>query len=832
MMKKFIKLVKNRYFIFGVVTTLLFAMLGFRLSYLTVDMGEYYYQVAQERKKIEVTLKGARGNILDRNGIPLAVNRQIYVAQVDRRWLPAKGTEINEILREAIEIIEMNGDTILDNIPIKSGVKVYDDMIPYVIDGFYYDFGTENVETQERRYNTWRKNAGIREDLPADQMLDLLRDRYDIDPAISNEMARKIISIRLDLYLNRFRQDEPVKIAENIDNQTVSHLETYTNELPGIQTVVELGRYYPYGTSAQHIIGYVGKISDENVDTYVKKHGKTPEEAGYSLFSDKYGQDGIEAYAEEWLTGSTLDKHGYLQAEVNASRRVIQVLDQQLPKDGNDVVLTLDSRLQRITETILGEELYKMREGIEPYDGDNQGPFANTAAAVVLDVNTGEILTMASYADSNYEYNLNEFAQGISTEMFGNLLRDPSNPMFPIAFQGALEPGSTFKMLVGIAALEEGKTTPMETIFDRIKYSQHSPKCWSSRGHGSVNLMDALKISCNYYFTAIGARMNIWDLHEYAVSYGLHGPTGLELLQLEGRTDYNKVINPEVREEIRRGYAYNAVKRDMREFGVELSDEQIWDLVDIDINGPKLLEYLKENKLFDEDTIRIANEKNNKVTNKEETIEETTNRLLKEERDRLLRIFSKGLSGARWSNEVDSYQLFIGQGGNSVSPLAVSRYIAALVNGSKVMETHVLKEIRSPEGEVLQKTEPVYNQLDIKEEHVAAVKEGMRRVVYNDSGPGGRGSAVRVFADIDPEITLGGKTGTAQIGTNDPRNNTAWFASFTPYENPEVAVVVAVPNGVTSGNASPIARRIIEEYYNLKKSDQKNTLPAFNELVP
>ncbi|NLB41286.1 MAG: hypothetical protein GX815_03345 [Clostridiales bacterium] len=805
MMKKFIKLAKNRHFIFGVLITLLFVALGLRLSYLTIDMGEYYYQRAQERKKIEVTLKGARGNILDRNGVPLAVNRQIYVAQVDRRWLPARGVEINEILKKAIEIIELNGDTILDNIPIKNGVKVYDDMIPYTIDGFYYDFGTDNVETQERRYNTWRSNTGIREDLPADQMLELLRDRYDIEPTISNEMARKMISIRLDLYLNRFRQDEPVKIAEDIDNQTVSYLETYTNELSGIQTVVELGRYYPYGTSAQHIIGYVGKISDNNIDSYMKNYGKTPEEAGYNLFSDKYGQLGIEAYAEEWLTGNTLDKHGYLGAEVDASRRVIQVLDQHLPQDGNDVVLTLDSRLQRITETILEEELYKMREGLPPFDGDNQASLANTAAAVILDINTGEILTMASYANSNYEYNLNDFAQGISTELYGNLYRDPTKPMLPIAFQGGFSPGSTFKMLVGIAALEERKTTPRETIYDRIRLNENAPVCWSSRGHGSVNLMDALKISSNYYFSAIGARMDIWHFHQYAAAYGLNGPTGLELLQMDDRTDHNRVANPDLREKLRRNSAFYNIKYAMnKEYDIDLTDEQAWDLIDIDRNTKELMQYMRKEKLYDPeelDGFKVAR--------------------------RLIDFFDIG----RWG-PVDYYRVFIGQSDTSVSPLAVSRYIAALVNGSKVMETHVLKEVRSSEGELVQKTEPIYNQLDIKEENVAAVKEGMRRVVYNDSGPGGRGSAVKVFADIDPEITLGGKTGTAQVIPNNTDRNTAWFASFTPYENPEIAVVVTVPNGKTSGNASPIARRIIEEYYKLKNSDQKNTLSESNEMVP
>ena len=805
MIKKFIKLVKSRYFIFSLLIIVLFSMLGFRLAYLTVDMGEHYYHIAQERKKIEVTLKGARGNILDRNGIPLAVNRQIYVAQVDRRWLPAKDQEINSILKEAIEIIEQNEDTILDNIPIKKGTKVYEDIIPYSVDGFYYDFGTEQAGVHLRRYNNWRRDTGIREDIPADQMLGLLRERYTIDPAISDELARKIISIRLDLYLNRFRQDEPVKIAEDIDVRTVSHLETYANELAGIQTVVELGRYYPYGTSAQHIIGYVGRFSDNNMEAYEKATGKTAAEAGYNVFSDKYGQDGMEAYAEAWLTGNTLDNHGYLQAEVDASRRVIQVLDQQLPKDGNDVVLSLDIRLQRSTETILEEELQKMRDGVPPYDDDNQAPLANTAATVVLDVNTGEILTMASYANSGTEYNLNDFAQGIGSEKYGSLERDPTKPLFPIAWQGGMEPGSTFKMLVGLAALEEGKVSTRETILDRTKLNMYAPRCWSTRGHGSINLIDALKVSCNYYFTAVGERMDIWELHKWAEAYGLHGHTGLELLQMGGRTDFNYVSSPDVVEANRKRALPSKLKYVMgSEFGIELTDQQIRDLIEIDRQYSKLIDYLRMEELVDEENQDIQ-----KVVGK------------------LYDVFREGI----W-DQFEYYGTFIGQSATRVSPLAMARYVAALVNGNRVMDTHVLREVRSSEGKVMRETQPKYNQLDVKASHTEAIKEGMRRVVYGVGGPGGSGSGVRVFADMDPDITLGGKTGTAQVIPGRVERNTAWFVSFTPYENPEVAVVVAVPNGKTSGNASPIARRIIEEYFNLKNSEEVKALPDFNQLIP
>ena len=125
---------------------------------------------------------------------------------------------------KTIEIIEQNGDTVIDNIPIKNGVKVYEGIIPHTVDGFYYDFATENTDTRIKRYNTWRQDTNIKADLPADQMLAALRERYQIPPDLPDETARKIISIRLDLYLNRYRQDEPIKIAEDLSERTVSHL--------------------------------------------------------------------------------------------------------------------------------------------------------------------------------------------------------------------------------------------------------------------------------------------------------------------------------------------------------------------------------------------------------------------------------------------------------------------------------------------------------------------------------------------------------------------------------------------------------------------------------
>ncbi|MBE3102187.1 MAG: hypothetical protein IMZ47_07975 [Firmicutes bacterium] len=107
----------------------------------------------------------------------------------------------------------------------------------------------------------------------------------------------------------------------------------------------------------------------------------------------------------------------------------------------------------------------------------------------------------------------------------------------------------------------------------------------------------------------------------------------------------------------------------------------------------------------------------------------------------------------------------------------------------------------------------------------------MHRVIYATSGPGGTGTSMRAFQGLDPSITLGGKTGTAQVIPGVIERNTAWFTAFTPYENPEVAIVVTLPNGKASGNAAPVGRRMIEEYYRLMNGEQKNTLPVYNELT-
>ncbi|HZJ83813.1 MAG TPA: penicillin-binding transpeptidase domain-containing protein, partial [Clostridia bacterium] len=476
-----LKHLKDRNVQFGIICILCLSILAGQLAYLTVEKGDELYEKSLMKKRVEVNLKGTRGNILDRHGIPLAINRQIYTLQLDRQQIPSSHEEINGILLQMLETIYKNSDedTLLDLMPIRShsqGAK------------FYYAWKDEEQEIQDKRYDNWSKEIGVKEKLDADQMMEHLRqERYEIDDEISDEMALAIISIRLNIFARRFTQYEPIPIAVGISSETVVQIETFAPDMPGVQTIVDSGRYYPMGTTSSQIIGYLGSIGKDQSEEYQEK--------GYDISSDKIGKVGIEAYAEEWLTGSRSDRLGKLIAEKDSFGKVIRVLDEIPSQNGDNVVLTIDNELQRAVTNILKEEIAKMRDGLPPYQEKNIAPLAEEGAAVVLDVHSGEILSIVSYPSF-----------------------DPNSPgkegnQYSLAFQGTAMPGSVIKMMTGIAGLMEGVVTLEEKIYDRVaydKYDKKNPrKCWDLSGHGDENFVDALKHSCNYYFYEVADRLGI-----------------------------------------------------------------------------------------------------------------------------------------------------------------------------------------------------------------------------------------------------------------------------------------------------------------------------------
>ncbi|MBM7583064.1 penicillin-binding protein 2 [Caldicoprobacter guelmensis] len=808
-----LKWFKNRFFLFGLICTLGFTTLLFRLAYLTVELGETYYALSMERKSVEIPLKGSRGNILDRNGIPMATNKQMFVVELDKQRMPTGDKQLNDLIYRVISIIKQNGDatSLMDNIPIKIDEN----------GRFYYAWENKSPDSQKKDFERWKSEAGIRVDLPADEMLQHLRERFKLAEELPDDIARDMVSVRLDIYMNRYRPN-PIRIATGVSQKTVAQLETYANELPGLQISVEMGRYYPMGDVAAHIIGYVGRISSEDIEEYRNK-GIDLRAAGYDLSVDRIGKMGIEKYAEQWLTACTKDKRGMLWAEVNSAGRVVRVLSETPPEDGNDVVLTLDSRLQKAVEDILAEEIHKMAAGLPPYEGDKYAPYANRGAAVILDVHTGEILAMASYP----AFDLNLFIPSISAKEYQKILNAPGKPLTAVAFQERFPLGSVIKMMVGIAGLMEGKVTLNEEIYDAYQYTKYGtggPRCWTRPGvHGHENFVDALKHSCDYYFYELADRLGIYKLVEWGRAFGLEGHAGLEIGDVE-----SFIGDPERRIALRRPAIIGGIKALM---------------------GNK-------NKPYYDFFQNVDQEKKDKLAERlaDLPVEATYNdvrRVIKEEVGNFkgFESFSSDVWGGpiyakRWL-PYDTVRTGIGQTDVNVTPLAVARYIAAIANGGKVMETHVLKKVVSPKGEILNEMRPVVvNDLNIKPEYLEAARLGMYKVVNDKStAGGGAGTAVGAFAGLDPAITVAGKTGTAQTKIipgadkdekkreEQQKYNVAWFGAFTPYENPEIAIVVMIPNGRTSSNAAIVARRVIEEYYRLKNTQRQfDAVDQVNQL--
>lgn len=290
---------------------------------------------------------------------------------------------------------------------------------------------------------------------------------------------------RIRQRIKRQRQFVPVTLAQGLDWETFSRLNVEMPKLPGVQTDAGLSRLYPGGEAIAHLVGYMASPDEE--DVY-----KSPL---YQLPGFKIGRQGLERRYESVLRGAS----GTRRVEVNAVGREIRELP---PREeslrGNDLHLTLDMDLQKYVMQELGEE---------------------AAGVVVLDIATGDILSMASSPG----YDPNEFTRGISNANWQALLKDPRSPLLNKTVSGQYPPGSTIKMIVALAALEQGLITPETTFYCNGKHrlGNHTFHCWQNRGHGKLDMMQAIAKSCDVYFYEIAEKLDIDLIADMAKRFGL-----------------------------------------------------------------------------------------------------------------------------------------------------------------------------------------------------------------------------------------------------------------------------------------------------------------------
>jgi penicillin-binding protein 2 len=545
------------------------------------------------------------------------------------------------------------------------------------------------------------------------------------------------------LLSRRYSPFRAVPIKEDVPAEVVFYIRENQEFFQGVVAETLPVRTYPNGTTAAHILGYLGEI---NTDELAR------DEFRDYRAGELIGKAGLELSYEHDLQG----EEGFRRLEVNARGTVLNVLEEQPPTRGDDVVTSIDLELQMATERILEEGIVASRL-IQRDDGRFLPSVAGSA--VVLDPRDGSVVAMASYPT----YDPSAFADGLSEEEFAyifDLERKHEVPALNRAVQGVYPPGSVFKTVTGAAYLEAGLVTPSTPIACPPSFTLGNVtfRNWNPRNEGSLDLPDAIMRSCDTYFYDLA-----WKQYQREES------------QLDSSGSVDELL-PRISE----GFGFG------RALGIDLPVEYDGTIPGRDWKR----DFWKRTR---DDNCALA---------EEAAVGTYAKRLYTE----------LCTEGYRWRGG-DAVNSSIGQGDVLVTPLQVAASYAAIANGGTLHRPRIAQQIVDASGQVVRTVEPeALNRLPVDDAGLAALRQGLEQVVMAE-----RGTARGAFTGFPLDrIPVAGKTGTAEL---KPKVPFAWFAAYAPSDEPRYVVVVSVEEGGGgSQTAAPIARRILEHAFGLEVS--------------
>jgi len=532
---------------------------------------------------------------------------------------------------------------------------------------------------------------------------------------------------------------EPIVVKRNIPIEVVTAIESRRNELPGVNIEPAPERKYPFGNLAAHVLGYLSEVNEE-----LGKEGYEDYKLG-----DLIGKIGIEKEYDKYLRG----KNGFRQVEVNVKNRPIREVTTVSPQPGNNVILTIDYDLQKAMDEAFDNVLAELQK-------NPRSDKAQAGAAVLLDVKTGKVLAMSTRPDNKITVQNK-------------------------AIQGRYIPGSTFKMVTGIAALEAGKVTPKETIYNPGRY-WYPPYIKSVAPVGPTNLYTAISKSDNVYFQEVGRRAGIDAIAGIGAQLGLDGPTGIDL------PFENKGVSP--------------------------------------LQGLPTIE--KRSQYFDWAAMIVNDRYEKKIKEKEEyydqliaaSQDEAEIKKLQWQKDNeIKKIKAQWEIDLKWNtnwHDVDTFNIAIGQGRQNYTPLQLAHYVATIANNGIRYKPYVVEKIVSPDGEVINEFKPeIVGKANISQTTFDEIKKAMTYTTQ----PGG--TAYSLFSKFPKEIQVGAKTGTAQPGqagyrVGDKQYYDGLFVAFAPADDPQIAFAGVVEHGYSGGgSAGKIAKAVFEEYFGLVQKE-------------
>jgi penicillin-binding protein 2 len=600
---------------------------------------------------------------------------------------------------------------------------------------------------------------------------DLTTDQAALCRAHLNEVPGVKVMNQLEYLVENGRYMERVVVKTGVPREVALKLEANKLYLPGVE--LEDGvliRRYPGGEAMSHILGYVGQVSQRDLD-----NPRNQDELGYPVYdqNDTIGKDGLELVMEPTMRGS----RGRRVVEIDGTGTSWRVVPGSLiePVPGQSVELTVDLELQRAASEILRAGIAYSnadRRAIEAANPERRVKKESGAGAVVaIDPRSGEVLAMVSFP--HYDNQL--FVDGISHRKYQEYTSEEANkPLVDRALRGEYPSGSTIKPFLAAAALQEERITPNTTYtctgaiqvpfaWDQSKGNTHPCWAWPLGGHGTLGLLDAIEQSCDVFFYNVGAPRQPIDV---------------------GSSEYLHYRDKDV--------ASNTLgeKHYFEGLGIELMKKN-----------------LTERFWFGRATgIELPTEAEGVVPDAE--------------------WLARTYRGEGWSVGA-TINVSIGQGYFLTTPLQLTLNTAAIANGGKIVKPRLVRQTfegkRPPE--IAEQKPQVQREVGIRKEHMDVVREGMRRVVHGPPGTPPASGGLQTHWPLtnppeEPQITIGGKTGTAEIGTPDEHGiydrQHAWFTCYAPFENPEIAITAIVEDGGEgSAYAVPIVDRVLRAYFEL-----------------
>ena len=480
---------------------------GFRLIFLQLVNGDSFTAQATNTTDYKFTVTAARGDIVDSKGERIASSTTGYNVVLNKLLMGDE--DLDTMLQKIVELLGENGESWNDSLLIGQ---------PDAAGRYEFTAASDNA-AEQKALAAMKDNLGLQQYATADDVMEKLVEDYDLAD-FSLYWQRVLSGIHYEMQLQAFSNVNNFVMAENVSEATVATIKENSLSLPGVEIVETSTRSYEQGTVLPHVLGRVGKITaekwkvtDENGQvTYPLK------EKGYNM-NDIIGISGLESAYEDELRG----KDGVETITRNSDGVIVNTALTTVPEPGHTVQLTIDSEFQKAVDQALAKNV----EWIKNTYADSKQ--ANAGAVVVIDVKTGGVLAASNYPS---------FDQNLYAAQYSEYSADENMPLFNRALQGLYTPGSTYKPSVAVAGLDTGLLNRNSTVnCTRVYtyYKDYRPRC-AQHGHGNgpIDVVNAIKWSCNIFFYDVGRRLTSDVYDAYAYKLGLGQRTGVEVSEALG----------------------------------------------------------------------------------------------------------------------------------------------------------------------------------------------------------------------------------------------------------------------------------------------------------